>query len=193
MEEKPKLRGRIQRTDAEVFCKDSKVSQDTVRTRFLKKNLIEYKCAICGIDKWQGEKLSLRLDHIDGDSHNNIIENLRWLCPNCDSIQDTYCGKNIRHHIEYPKKYCKVCGKEIRYDSKTDYCGTCYPKNQKRRVENRPDRESLKEMIRNLPFTTIGSKYKVTDNTIRKWCDTYGLPRKKTEIQKISDEDWNIL
>ncbi|MDV3426909.1 MAG: HNH endonuclease [Bacillota bacterium] len=191
--EKVGFRGRVQRTEAEVFCKDSEVSQDTLRHRFLKKNLVEYKCAICGLKEWQGKELTLRLDHIDGDNHNNVIENLRWLCPNCDSIQNTYCGKNVKHAIEHPKKYCRVCGAEIAYNSKTDYCGKCYPKNQKRVVQNRPNREELKIMVRTMPFTKIGSMYKVTDNTIRKWCDSYELPRNKSDINSYSEEDWNLI
>lgn len=54
----------------------------------------EYKCEDCGLDEWQNVKLSLHLDHIDGDSFNNLPENLKFLCPNCHSITETYCGKN---------------------------------------------------------------------------------------------------
>lgn len=54
----------------------------------------------------------------------------------------------------------------------------------------RPERTELKELIRNLPFTKIGEKYNVTDNTIRKWCKNYGLPTKKTEIKAMTDEEW---
>ena len=64
----------------------------------LKKILItsgrEYKCEDCGLQEWKGKKLSLHLEHIDGDSFNSSIENLKFLCPNCHSITDTFCGKN---------------------------------------------------------------------------------------------------
>lgn len=53
-----------------------------------------------------------------------------------------------------------------------------------------PSREELKNDIRTTPFTKIGEKYGVTDNAVRKWCDVYKLPRKTTDIKKISDEDW---
>ena len=58
-----------------------------------------------------------------------------------------------------------------------------------RKIE-RPSRNDLKDLIRNLPFTTIAKKYNVTDNAIRKWCKVYNLPNKTREIKKYSDEEW---
>ena len=45
-------------------------------------------------------------------------------------------------------------------------------------------------MKRNKSFTEIGSKYKVSDNAIRKWCIQENLPSKKTVIKQLSDEEW---
>ena len=47
--------------------------------------------------------------------------------------------------------------------------------------------------IRTMPFTSIGKEYNLTDNAIRKWCDKYNLPRKKSDINKISNEDWELI
>ena len=44
-----------------------------------------------------------------------------------------------------------------------------------------------------MPFTRIGAKYGVTDNTIRKWCDKFKLPRKVTEIKQYSDAEWENI
>lgn len=48
------------------------------------------------------------LDHIDGDAANNHFENLRMVCPNCDSQLPTFKSKNkkssrrdyFREHIK---------------------------------------------------------------------------------------------
>lgn len=66
--------------------------------RALTESAIEYKCLVCGISDWKGEKLNLEIDHIDGNSEDNRIENLRFLCPNCHSQTNTfgYRGKNSR-------------------------------------------------------------------------------------------------
>jgi hypothetical protein len=62
--------------------------------RLIKENIMENKCNICGIDQWNDQPISLHLDHINGDSTNHKLKNLRFLCPNCHSQTSTYCGKN---------------------------------------------------------------------------------------------------
>ena len=67
-------------------------------------------------------------------------------------------------------------------------CRKC--QNKALQVTERPSREELKTLIRETSFLEIGRKYNVTDNTIRKWCMAQDLPHKKTDIKKITDEDW---
>lgn len=87
------------------------------------------------------------------------------------------------------KNKCKECGKPI--TNKATLCEECYRKN--RRVVERPSRNELKKLIRLLPFIQIGNQYGVSDNAIRKWCDSYNLPRKKNEINNFSDEEWENI
>ena len=65
-----------------------------LRNRLIKEKIIEYKCDCCGISKWNNMDISLQLDHIDGNSTNHVLSNLRLLCPNCHSQTETWCGKN---------------------------------------------------------------------------------------------------
>lgn len=87
------------------------------------------------------------------------------------------------------QKYCVDCGKEI--DIKATRCAICAAKAS--RVCERPSRDELKALIRVTSFTEIGRKYGVSDNSVRKWCDRYGLPRKVSDIKNISDEDWILI
>jgi len=62
--------------------------------RLVSEGIKEWKCEECQNTKWLNQKIPLDLDHKDGDNHNHKIENLRFLCPNCHSLTDTYKSKN---------------------------------------------------------------------------------------------------
>ena len=65
--------------------------------RVARKLLIELnegKCQICGLCEWQGQPMPLVLDHINGNSEDGNLSNLRVICNNCDALTDTYKGKN---------------------------------------------------------------------------------------------------
>lgn len=70
------------------------LSLSSLKKRLLQETDIEYKCAICGIDSWLDQPISLHLDHINGINNDHRYENLRFLCPNCHSQTETYSGKN---------------------------------------------------------------------------------------------------
>lgn len=65
-----------------------------LKKRLIKEGLKENKCEECGISKWKGKTLKIELDHIDGNSNNHKINNLKMLCPNCHSQTDTFRAKN---------------------------------------------------------------------------------------------------
>jgi len=81
-------------TDEQIFCENSTVARHVVKREFLK--TVPHQCIICGQpDEWNNIKLVLVLDHINGINNDNRRENLRLLCPNCNSQQDTFAGRNV--------------------------------------------------------------------------------------------------
>jgi len=61
-------------------------------------------CEVCGINKHNGKPLKLECDHIDGDHTNNVITNLRLICPNCHSQTPTYKNKNAGNGRKHRRK-----------------------------------------------------------------------------------------
>jgi len=91
----PRIR---EKSTENIFTINSDANASYVRSLILKKNLLEYKCTKCNNDgTWNGEDLTLQLDHINGIRTDQRLENLRWLCPNCHSQTDTYTSKNRNH------------------------------------------------------------------------------------------------
>lgn len=69
----------------------------SIQCQTLKKFLIEtrgYKCESCRLSDWLNQKIVLTLEHIDGDSTNNKLDNVQLLCWNCHSLTPTFGSKN---------------------------------------------------------------------------------------------------
>ena len=79
----------------EVLIRDSDCSRKMVKKMLLALRLLKNECVLCGQSAdWNGKPLVMVLDHINGVNNDNRIENLRMLCPNCNSQQETFCGRN---------------------------------------------------------------------------------------------------
>lgn len=83
----------------EDFLNDnSKYCRENYNPKIFKVDVLKEQnneCDICGItNKWNDKNLVFVLDHIDGDASNNKRENLRLVCPNCDSQLDTFKSRN---------------------------------------------------------------------------------------------------
>jgi 5-methylcytosine-specific restriction endonuclease McrA len=73
-----------------------------LKRRLISESLLENKCSIqeCGLTEWCGRPIVLVLDHINGVNNDNRLENLRFLCPNCNSQQDTFCRGSQANQVE---------------------------------------------------------------------------------------------
>ena len=79
-------------SNEDIFTQDADVGRTTVRRRIVKDELLGYTCQVCGSQpEWKGKVLTLVLDHINGKCNDHRLSNLRFLCPNCNSQQDTFC------------------------------------------------------------------------------------------------------
>jgi len=77
--------------DSEVFVVDSSHPRHRVKDRIIIQNLMSYVCSECSLKPiWRGRPLTLVLDHINGINNDNRLENLRFLCPNCNSQTKTF-------------------------------------------------------------------------------------------------------
>jgi 5-methylcytosine-specific restriction endonuclease McrA len=85
--------------DEEIYVENSKFQRGHLKKRILESGLIPYECLECGLKgEWNCKKLVLRLDHINGVNNDHRDNNLRFLCPNCDSQQPTYAGRNVKRN-----------------------------------------------------------------------------------------------
>lgn len=141
----------------EMFIENSLVARNQIKNRIISENLIKYECCMCGNDgNWNGNKISLILDHKNGVNNDNRLDNLRFVCPNCNATLDTHC-KGSKGLIPKSPKVKKL---------------TRIDRPSLRKVE-RPDMNILLNDINEMGYSATGRKYGVSDNAVRKWIKRY--------------------
>ena len=79
----------------ELFTENSNYSRGGIKKVILRDKLKKYECKICGIGPmWNDKPMPLILDHINGKNRDHRLENLRFVCSNCDTQLPTYKSKN---------------------------------------------------------------------------------------------------
>lgn len=71
-----------------------------LKRRLVEDGLLDPVCAECRLSSWRGQPITLHLDHINGVRNDHRLSNLRFLCPNCHSQTDTYCGRNVGRYAD---------------------------------------------------------------------------------------------
>jgi hypothetical protein len=152
-----------------------------LKERLYAAGMKERRCELCGQGElWQGRRMSLILDHVNGVADDNRLENLRIVCPNCNATLDTHCGRNLR--VAPAAQSCRLCRVTFvprrpgqRYCSPR--CGRRHhrparPRPEARRVE-RPPHDELVALVRELGWSAVGRRFGVSDNAVRKWVRAY--------------------
>ena len=171
----------------EVCIENSTYSRRMLKKRLIKSGALVEKCSICPVtDTWNGKKLVLILDHVNGIPNDNRLENLRLVCPNCNSQLDTFCGGH-RNKATHTEK-CKMCGKESL--GKALFCSPECKKQWyigKRKAE-RPDINELLKEVNDYGYRATARKYHVSDNAVKKWIVAEGIipPKKQISCRKSS-------
>lgn len=84
-----------------ILVKGSTYQSYKLKNRLFVLGILKAKCSLCNWAKKSFDgRIPLELDHINGDRHDNRIENLRILCPNCHSLQLTHRGKNKNKQLK---------------------------------------------------------------------------------------------
>jgi len=72
------------------------IQSNQLRIRLLADGIFPHACNNCELTEWNDQPIPLELEHKDGNHHNNLLNNLELLCPNCHAQTSTYRGKNKR-------------------------------------------------------------------------------------------------
>lgn len=145
------------------LCRGSRSSRGALKKKLIREGLLINHCALCGRPpEWEGKPLMLRLDHLNGVNDDNRLENLRLLCPNCDSQTDTYCGRNKKAGR---KRACE-CGTLLA--RKSLRCKHCQDKMPRPTKIQWPSTEELAQLAKELGYAGCGRMLGVSDNAVRR-------------------------
>lgn len=77
-------------------------SRGHLKHRLFDAGVKERRCESCGLSEWRARPIPLALHHINGQRHDNRLENLQILCANCHGQTDNWAGRNRRQRRRSP-------------------------------------------------------------------------------------------
>ena len=169
-----------------IYIGQSKDIEKRIKEHFWKAKCekdISYNSALHSAIRKYGEN-NFKWDVVEECDMQTIDEKERYYIQAYNSISPN--GYNIliggqSYRISIKPKYCEKCGKEIWRDSRTNLCRKCYNIS----ISHCPSKYELEEILKkfNGNFSKAGRYYNVTDNAIRKWCISYGMPTHSSDYK----------
>ncbi len=165
----------------EALVANSTYARGKLKERLLGAGIKLRACEMCGQgETWNGHRMSLVLDHINGVSNDHRLENLRIVCANCAATLETHCGRNVPRERICPRCGTAFAPRHIRHRYCSQDCvGAAngdrlrgVPRPERRKVA-RPSHEELLEDLLSMSVCAVGRKYGVSDNAVRKWIRWY--------------------
>lgn len=156
-------RPKNKRSLSDILVKDSTYSNTVnLKRRLFKEGLLIEVCSECGLEPlWNGQPLVLQLDHINGVSTDNRLENLRILCPNCHTQTDTFTNKR-----RSPINLC-ACGTQIsKSATRCQLCQGKYRRGTRTKI-TWPEPEVLSERVLRSSYTQVAKELGVSGTSIR--------------------------
>lgn len=155
------------------LVENSNINSSNLKEKLYKNGIKQRICEECGQGEiWRDKNISLILDHINGVSNDNRLENLRILCPNCNATLETHCKgyKGVLKNIEKVKDKIKT------EQEKQDNFGFSILERKSQINQRKVERPSYKQLLLEVKengYLGTSKKYNVSDNTIRKWLKLY--------------------
>lgn len=149
----------------------------------------------CGTHGWVYEHIFLmerelgrilkdgeQVHHLDGNRGNNRLENLVVISQGHHVRIHKWMERSGIDNAPYEKyPSCEHCNMTLQY-RQIKFCSTECELTVRRSRSNKPSKEELSELSTHLPFTKIGTMFGVSDNAVRKWCKSYEIPYRKTDM-----------
>lgn len=164
------------KTIDEIFIDRSDIGESRQKVKQLRRALlesgVEHKCAICGLNSWNGDNIVLQIDHINGNYLNDLKDNLRFLCPNCHSQLKT----NTPHkNTQKVLNKCIDCGKDGIYKTaiRCKKCNALKIGHGRRKMEITKD--ELKSLLNKHSLDKIGEMFGVSGSAVWKRAKKYNL------------------
>lgn len=101
--------------------------------------------------------------HLDFDRSNDHPSNLLVILASQHAKLHAFLRRGGKSLVT---SSCRVCGEDTEYGT---YCSKECRGFKSRKVQNRPSKEELLEMLKTESFVSLGRKFGVSDNAIRKW------------------------